>query len=84
MCNQETKSAKLDKQQAQVLRDGNESGVKTVSAVGALPKREKVARDEPADPGRDQIAWEHRAHGEESGPTSKERNSALLTVKALT
>lgn len=32
MCNQETKSAKLDKlnkQQAQVLRDGNESGVKT-------------------------------------------------------
>lgn len=84
MCNQETKSAKLDKQQAQVLRDGNESGVKTVSAVGALPKREKVARDEPADPGRDQIAREHRAHGEESGPTSKERNSALLTVKAPT
>lgn len=47
MCNQEIKSAKLDKQQAQVLRDGNESGAKTVSAVGALPKREKVARDEP-------------------------------------
>ena len=87
MCNQETKSAKLDKlnkQQAQVLRDRNESGVKTVSTVGALPKREEVARDEPADPGRDQITREHRAHGEESGRTSKERNSALLTVKALT
>lgn len=66
----------------QVLRDRSEFGVKTVSAVRKLPMREKVAKDEPVDQGREQITCDHRTQGKESGCTSKERNSALFNSKS--